>query len=38
MGIEEAIDLAINEMPEDFEIKKFITANRAEVKDMFHKV
>ena len=34
MGIEEAIDLAINEMPEDFEIKKFITANRAEVKDM----
>ncbi|MDE7312908.1 MAG: hypothetical protein K2N87_15020 [Eubacterium sp.] len=29
-----AIDRAINEMPDDFEIKKFITANRAEVKDM----
>lgn len=33
-GIGEAIDKAIDEMPEDFEIKKFITANRAEVKDM----
>ena len=29
-----AIDKAIDEMSEDFEIKKFITANRAEVKDM----
>lgn len=29
-----AIDSAINEMPENFEIKKFIMANRAEVKDM----
>lgn len=29
-----AIDRAIDEMLEDFEIKKFITANRAEVKDM----
>ena len=34
MGIGNAIDRAIDEMPEDFEIKKFITANRAEVKDM----
>ena len=33
-GIGSAIDRAIDEMPEDFEIKKFITANRAEVKDM----
>ena len=33
-GICSAIDRAIDEMPEDFEIKKFITANRAEVKDM----
>ena len=29
-----AIDRAIDEMPDDFVIKKFITANRAEVKDM----
>ena len=29
-----AIDKVIDEMSEDFEIKKFITANRAEVKDM----
>ena len=33
-GICSAIDRAIDEMPKDFEIKKFITANRAEVKDM----
>jgi len=33
-GIEDAIDRAIDEMPQDFEIKKYITANRAEVKDM----
>ena len=33
-GISSAIDRAIDEMPEDFEIQKFITANRAEVKDM----
>ena len=33
-GIADAIDRAINEMPEDFEIKKFIVANSAEVKDM----
>ena len=32
--IGDAIDKAIDEMPEDFVIKKFITANRAEVKDM----
>ncbi len=30
----DAIDNTIDEMPEDFQIKKFITANRAEVKDM----
>lgn len=29
-----AIDQAINEMPEDFEIKKYIISNRAEVKEM----
>ncbi|MDE7203576.1 MAG: hypothetical protein K2O91_17165 [Lachnospiraceae bacterium] len=34
MEIGTAIDQAIDEMPEDFEIKKFITKNRAEVKDM----
>ena len=34
VGIGDAIDMAIDEMSEDFEIKKFITANRAEVKDM----
>ncbi len=34
MGIEEALDRAIDEMPEDFLIKGFIMKNRAEVKDM----
>ena len=34
MGMEEAIDRAMLEMPDDFEIKGFIMANRAEVKDM----
>ena len=33
-GIGSAIDRAIDEMPEDFEIKKFITVGRVEVKDM----
>ena len=33
-GIEVAIGKAIDEMPEDFLIKEFIVANRAEVKDM----
>ena len=33
-GIGNAINQAIDEMPKEFEIKKFITANRAEVKDM----
>ncbi len=32
--VEEAIDRAIEEMPDGFEIKKLIVANRAEVKDM----
>lgn len=34
MGINEAIDQAIDRMPEDYEIKTFLTENRAEVKDM----
>lgn len=34
MEMGDAIDQAIDDMPDDFEIKKFITANRAEVKDM----
>lgn len=34
IGIGEAIEKAIEEMPEEFEIKPYITANRAEVKDM----
>ncbi|MBQ8482505.1 MAG: hypothetical protein IJ532_08240 [Alphaproteobacteria bacterium] len=34
MGIEDAVDRAIDEMPDDFEIKGFLLANRAEVKNM----
>lgn len=34
MEIGHAIDNAINKMPDGFEIKQFVTANRAEVKDM----
>lgn len=34
IGIGDAIDKAIDEMPKDFEIKKFITSNKTEVKDM----
>ncbi len=34
MGIEGAIDKAIDDMPDDFEIKELIIMNRAEVKDM----
>ena len=34
MGVGRAIDKAIDEMPCHFEIKKLVTANRAEVKDM----
>ncbi len=34
MGIEGAIDKAIDDMPDDFEIKELIMMNRAEVKDM----
>lgn len=33
-GIEQAFGKAIDEMPDDFLIKEFILANRAEVKDM----
>ena len=34
MGLEAAIDEAINTMPEDFEIKNLLEQNRAEVKGM----
>lgn len=34
MGIGDAIDQAINDMPKDFVIRNLITTNRAEVKDM----
>lgn len=34
MGIEEAIDMAIDNVPENFEIRRFLVGNRAEVKDM----
>ncbi len=34
MGIEEAVDKAIQNMPEDFEIREFLVGHRAEVKDM----
>ena len=34
-NFEEAVDAAINEMPESFTIRQFLTANRAEVKHMF---
>ena len=33
--IEQAVDVAISEMPDDFIIKKFLIANKAEVKGMF---
>lgn len=32
MGIEDAVDLAINEMPSESELKAFLEGNRAEVK------
>lgn len=34
-NFEAAVDAAINEMPEGFAIRKFLIANRAEVRDMF---
>ncbi len=34
IGVEAALDKAIDEMPEDYRIKGFIIKNRAEVKDM----
>ena len=34
-GLEQAIDAAIDEMPEEFELKKFLLAHRAEVKGMY---
>ena len=33
--IEQAVDIAISEMPDDFLIKKFLLSNKAEVKGMF---
>ena len=33
--IEQAVDVAISEMPDDFLIKKFLLLNKAEVKGMF---
>ena len=35
MDLETAIDLAINELPDEFVIKEFIVGNQAEVKKMF---
>ena len=34
MGIEEAVDRAMEEMPEDFAIRQFLIGHRAEVKDL----
>ena len=34
-NLEASIDIAINEMPDDFVIKKFLLSNKAEVKGMF---
>ena len=34
MNIEDAVDKALNEMPDDFEIKGFLMDNKAEVKNM----
>ena len=34
MGIGEAVDRAIQDMPENYEIRQILIGNRAEVKDM----
>lgn len=34
MGIEDAVDQAIDDMPEDFVIREFLIGHKAEVKDM----
>ena len=34
MDIDQAVDQAIDEMPEEYEIRKFLVGHRAEVKDM----
>lgn len=34
-GIETAVDMALDSMPEDFVIRQFLLDNRAEVKDVF---
>ncbi|MBR1742380.1 MAG: hypothetical protein IJ733_11060, partial [Lachnospiraceae bacterium] len=34
MGIEEAVDRALDEMPEDFSIREFLMENRTEVQSM----
>ncbi len=35
MSLENAVDTALNEMPDEFAIKTFLLENRAEVKSMF---
>ena len=35
LDLEKAVDIALNEMPNDFAIKKFLLMHRAEVKGMF---
>ena len=35
MDLDAAVDAAIQEMPDEYVIKPFIIANRAEVMDMF---
>ena len=35
MSLDAAVDAAIDEMPEDFELKKFLRAHKAEVKGMY---
>ncbi|MBR6344906.1 MAG: hypothetical protein IKR70_04150 [Lachnospiraceae bacterium] len=34
MALEDAVDSAINDMPKDYQIRKFLIKNRAEVKNM----
>ena len=35
MNLDVAVDAALEEMPEEFVIRRFLLANRAEVKNMF---
>ena len=34
-AVEDAVDMALDEMPEDYQIRQTLIGNRAEVKDMF---